>query len=236
VDGEFRFRSEPPLLVPVRDLVGGEEVADRLQSLLELYSRSLSPQLRRLLESYRIVDMARKVVGVGSVGTRAWAILLIGRDRDDPLVLQAKEAEASVLERFVGSSEYSHHGQRVVEGQRLMQAASDIMLGWIASAGLDNVRRDFYVRQLWDGKGSADLDTIRPQGMGLYGEMCAWTLARAHARSGDRFAIASYLGTGDSFPQAIARFAATYADQNERDHEALAAAARSNRIQVTEGV
>ena len=181
--------------------------------------------------------MARKVVGVGSVGTRAWVILLmLGRDQDDPLFLQAKEAQASVLEPFVGASRYANAGQRVVEGQRLMQAASDIFLGWQRTAGVDGVERDFYVRQLRDWKGSWAPESMVPQVMALYGRMCGRTLARAHARSGDRIAIASYLGKSDVFDRAIAAFAEVYADQNEKDHAALAKAVRSRKIKATTGV
>ena len=179
---------------------------------------------------------ARKVVGVGSVGTRAWIVLMLGRDDDDPLFLQAKEAEASVLEPFLGKSEYANHGQRVVEGQRLTQAASDIMLGWLSAAVLDGVKRDFYVRQLWDAKGSALVEAMSPSRMAVYGEICGWSLAKAHARSGDAIAIASYLGTGDVFDRALAAFAETYADQNERDYARLTAAAKNGDIKVETGV
>jgi uncharacterized protein (DUF2252 family) len=175
--------------------------------------------------------MAHKVVGVGSVGTRCWIVLLLGRDGSDPLFLQVKEAQESVLSRFVGASKYSNQGQRVVAGQRLMQASSDIFLGWQRNeSGLDNRPRDFYVRQLRDWKLSLDIESMVPRGMRLYGELCGWTLARAHARSGDRVAIAAYLGGSDTFDEAITRFAATYADQNDRDHEALLAAVASGRI------
>ena len=178
---------------------------------------------RRLLERYHYVDMARKVVGVGSVGTRAWIVLLLGRDDRDPLFLQFKEAPPSVLEPFLGRSEYRNHGQRVVDGQRLMQAASDIFLGWIHLTGADGQSRDFYVRQLRDWKGSAEIERMVPPGMQIYAELCGWTLARAHARSGDRVAIAAYLGKGDVFDRAISAFAEAYADQNERDYAALRA-------------
>jgi len=175
--------------------------------------------------------MARKVVGVGSVGTRCWIILLLGRDESDPLFLQIKEAEASVLSRFVGASKYTNQGQRVVAGQRLMQAASDIFLGWQRTeAGLDGKQRDFYIRQLRDWKFSMPIEIMVPRGMRIYGQMCGWTLARAHARSGDRIAIAAYLGGADVFDQAITRFAAAYADQNERDHRSLVDAVAAGRI------
>ena len=178
---------------------------------------------------------ARKVVGVGSVGTRAWVLLLLGRDGQDPLFLQAKEAQESVLERFVGTSKYANHGQRVVAGQRLMQAASDIFLGWQRVTGLDSQVRDFYLRQLRDWKGSADVDSMTPAVMAAYSRICGATLARAHARSGDRIAIAAYLGRSDVFDQAVAGFAAAYADQNERDYEALAEAVSAGRLEAESG-
>ena len=181
--------------------------------------------------------MARKVVGVGSVGTRCWIVLMLGRDESDPLFLQVKEAETSVLSRFAGASKYANQGQRVVAGQRLMQASSDIFLGWQhIEAGDDGRPRDFYIRQLRDWKFSIDVESIRPAGLPMYGELCGWTLARAHARSGDRIAIASYLGNSDVFDRAIAKFAAAYADQNERDYEALVDAAKSGRITAESGV
>jgi hypothetical protein len=191
---------------------------------LRVYQRTLQPDRRHLVESYRLVDFARKVVGVGSVGTRCWIALFLGRDSADPLFLQVKEAEASVLEPYAGRSGFANHGQRVVEGQRLLQASSDILLGWTHAPGLDGVERDYYVRQLWDWKFSADIDSMSPATMGIYGQLCGWTLARGHARSGDRIAIAGYLGSNDSFDRAIAEFAATYADQNERDHAGASAA------------
>ena len=184
------------------------------------YRESLKGDRRHLLDSYRFVEMARKVVGVGSVGTRAWVLLMMGRDGQDPLFLQAKEAEASVLERYVGESEFGNHGERVVEGQWLMQASSDILLGWLPALGFDDAKRDFYVRQLWDGKRSVDVETLPPEGLEIYGRVCGWTLARAHARSGDRIAIGAYLGKGDAFDQAIADFSERYADQNELDYAA----------------
>ena len=182
------------------------------------------------------MTIARKVVGVGSVGTRAWVLLLVGSDGTDPLLLQAKEAQASVLEQFVGKSRYANQGERVVAGQHLMQASSDIFLGWDRVEGLDGVQRDFYLRQLRDWKGSADTDRMVPQGMAVYGRLCGWTLARAHARSGDRIAIAAYLGSGTSFDNAVASFAETYADQNERDYDALKQAAADGRIKVESGL
>jgi uncharacterized protein (DUF2252 family) len=179
--------------------------------------------------------MARKVVGVGSVGTRAWILLLEGRDLNDPLVLQAKEAEASVLEEHVGRSRYKNHGQRVVQGQRLMQAASDILLGWVHTTGIDGRPRDFYVRQLWDWKGSAEVETMSPKRLARYGELCGWALARAHARSGDRLAIAAYLGSSPAFDRAVVEFADRYADQNEADFEALQQAVAAGRLAVSPG-
>jgi uncharacterized protein (DUF2252 family) len=235
VDGEPRFISDPPLLVPVRELIPDDQVQileGRLLEVLENYRDSLQRDRRRLLDGYRFVDMARKVVGVGSVGTRAWVLLLMGRDGQDPLLLQAKEAEASVLEPYIGASEFGNHGERVVEGQRLMQAASDIFLGWAPALGIDERKRDFYVRQLWDGKRSAEVELLPPKGLAGYGRACGWTLARGHARSGDRIAIGAYLGKGKSFDEAIADFSSRYADQNELDYSALAAAARSGEIKA----
>ncbi len=235
VDGEPRIISDPPLIVPARELVSPEqeeELEERLLELLGAYRESLKGDRRHLLDSYRLVDIARKVVGVGSVGTRAWVLLMMGRDGRDPLFLQAKEAEASVLEPYVGASEFDNHGERVVEGQWLMQAASDILLGWLPALGLDDKERAFYVRQLWDGKRSVEIETLLPEGLQIYGRICGWTLARAHARSGDRIAIGAYLGKGESFDEAIADFSARYADQNELDYGALADAAKSGRIEV----
>ena len=238
---EPRIRSDPPLIVPIdvltQDLdLDREQFMDVLRSILRTYRRTLAGDRRRLLESYRFVDMARKVVGVGSVGTRANVGLLIGRANDDPLFLQFKEAQDSVLAPFAGKSLYKNQGQRVVEGQRLMQATSDIFLGWVRAIGVDGNMHDFYVRQLWDAKGSADPAIMLPQGFEVYARMCGWTLARAHARSGDRVAIAAYLGKKDTFDQAIADFSEAYADQNERDHQALVAAVKSGRVTAQEGV
>jgi uncharacterized protein (DUF2252 family) len=235
VDGEPRIISDPPLLVPARELLAEDQEAEfeeRIRELLGGYRESLKGDRRHLFDSYRFVDLARKVVGVGSVGTRAWVILMMGRDGQDPLFLQAKEAEASVLEPYVGASDFGNHGERVVEGQWLMQAASDILLGWLPALGFDGQERDFYVRQLWDGKRSVDVETLSPEGLAVYGRVCGWTLARAHARSGDRIAIAAYLGKGETFDQAIADFSERYADQNELDYGALADAAKSGRIEV----
>jgi uncharacterized protein (DUF2252 family) len=242
VDGEPRIVSDPPLIVPAADLATEAGLPfERLESvvhqLFREYRRTLQQDRRHLLEEFRMVDLARKVVGVGSVGTRCWILLLLGRDSNDPLFLQIKEAQASVLEPYLGKSQYKNHGQRVVAGQRLMQATSDILLGWVHSKEtLDGAERDFFVRQLWDWKTSVDLDTILPLGLELYGQVCGFLLARAHARSGDRIAIASYLGKGDTFDRALAEFAVAYADQNERDHAALRTAAGEGRIPVQEGV
>ena len=239
VDGRRRIISDPPLIVPVEDLfpeVESEAMVELFHGVIRQYRQSLPTDRRHLLEQYQFSQMARKVVGVGSVGTRAWIILLHGPRHEDALFLQAKEAEASVLERFTKKSRYANHGARVVAGQRLMQASSDIFLGWQRAGGIDGVSRDFYVRQLQDWKGSVDPDNALPQGMRLYGDLCAHTLARAHARSGDRIAIASYLGNGTTFEKALARFAEAYADQNERDYEAFARACRSGRLRAEEGI
>jgi uncharacterized protein (DUF2252 family) len=239
VDGQPRIVSDPPLVVPVTDLLPDHDAEDlfgQVRALLSDYRRSLSSDRKHLLEQYRLVDMARKVVGVGSVGTRAWILLMEGADEGDPMFLQAKEAQESVLEEFAGASAYTNHGQRVVAGQHLMQAASDIFLGWQRTKGYDGVDRDYYVRQLRDWKGSAVPEEMIPSGMALYARLCGWTLARAHARSGDRVAIAAYLGAKDTFDQAIADFAAAYADQNDRDYAALQAAAASGRVAVTAGL
>jgi uncharacterized protein (DUF2252 family) len=233
VDGQIRFRPEPPILVPGEQLVpaaDGRSIAEMLQTVMGAYRESLGPEMRVLLDGYEFREIARKVVGVGSVGTRAWVILMTGPGEGDPLFLQAKEAEASVLEPFAGASEWPNHGQRVVEGQRLMQAAGDIFLGWCRTVGLDGRERDFYVRQLWDWKRSADVERLSARGLEVYARICGWTLARAHARSGDRFAIASYLGGGDSFDRAVGSFAADYAEQNLRDHQALLDAIDAGRI------
>ncbi len=235
VDGQLRFVSEPPLIVPLQELLGeaeSTELRGRLERMLADYRSSLTDEYGVLLGDYTFQSIARKVVGVGSVGTRAWILLFMGRDEQDPLVLQAKEAQASVLEPHAGASQYENHGQRVVEGQRLMQAAGDILLGWLPATGIDDVTRDFYVRQLWDGKLSIEIDTMTHPMLRAYGALCAWTLARAHARTGDRIAIASYLGAGGVFDQAIADFSEAYADQNERDYDELVQAVKSGRVQA----
>ena len=235
VDGKPRIVSDPPLLVPVRELVSEdqvEELEDRMAEVLASYRESLNGDRRHLFDSYRFVEMARKVVGVGSVGTRAWVVLMMGRDGQDPLFMQAKEADASVLEPYAGKSEFGNHGERVVEGQWLMQASSDILLGWLPALGMDDRDRDFYVRQLWDGKRSIEVEILPPKGLEIYARVCGWALARAHARSGDPIAIGAYLGKGESFDHAIADFSDRYADQNELDYGALADAAKSGRIKV----
>jgi uncharacterized protein (DUF2252 family) len=238
VDGEPRFVSDPPLIVPIRDLpgVGDERIVEATRTVIRDYRSTLQGDRRHLLERFRFVDAARKVVGVGSVGTRAWVALFVGRDTNDPLVLQFKEAQASVLEPFLGRSTLENHGQRVVEGQRLMQATSDTMLGWLRTVGIEGDERDFFVRQLWDAKGSALVDLMEPKTMALYGQLCGRTLARAHARSGDAVAISSYLGSTDAMDRALATFASAYADQNERDYAVLKEAADSGRLPVQTGL
>jgi uncharacterized protein (DUF2252 family) len=239
VDCETRFVSDPPLIVPIAELLPEAEGAlltDRMHGLLQSYSGTLQSDRRHLLDQFRFVSIARKVVGVGSVGTRAWVLLLVGSDGTDPLLLQAKEAQESVLARYVGESVHANQGERVVAGQHLMQASSDIFLGWDRVEGIDGVQRDFYIRQLRDWKGSADTEVMVPLGMAIYGRLCGWTLARAHARSGDRIAIAAYLGSSKAFDNAIASFAEAYADQNERDYDALKQAAADGRIVVEAGL
>jgi uncharacterized protein (DUF2252 family) len=238
VDGRPRIVSRPPLLVPVEELLPDrvEWAEATFREGLRRYIESLPDERRHLLSRFQYAHFARKVVGVGSVGTRAWIALLIGRDLDDPLILQFKEAQPSVLARYVGGSRYAEHGRRVVEGQRLLQAATDTFLGWVRATSVDGVTGHFYVRQLWDGKINPDLTHMSPSMLRLYGEMCGWTLARAHARSGDRVAIAAYLGTSERFDAAIADFAETYAKQNARDHTALAAAVKSGRIPAEAGI
>jgi hypothetical protein len=238
-NGEARIASDPPLIVPIADLVGDADGLEQgARELVKSYRGSLSGDRRRLLERYHYADLARKVVGVGSVGTRAWVVLLLGRDSSDPLFLQAKEAQRSVLEPFAARSAFRNQGRRVVEGQRLIQAAGDIFLGWLHAAHDpgDGTPRDFYLRQLWDSKTSAEIGSMRPSEMALYARLCAWTLARAHARSGDPIAIAAYLGTSDVFDRAIAAFAEAYADQNERDYAALLDAIATGRVTAQTGV
>jgi uncharacterized protein (DUF2252 family) len=239
VDGERRFLSDPPLIVPIEELlpeVDSREMTKRLHEMLRRYRHSLQSDRQHLLEQYRLGQVARKVVGVGSVGTRAWVALLLGRDDGDPLLLQVKEAQASVLAPYAGRSHFRNQGERVVAGQHLMQAASDIFLGWDHAEGADGVRRDFYFRQLRDWKASVEPDQMVLGGMVGYARLCGWTLARAHARSGDRVAIAAYLGTGRVFEQAMTAFAEAYADQNERDHGALVDAVKAGRVTAEVGV
>jgi uncharacterized protein (DUF2252 family) len=239
INGERRITALPPIVVPVEDLLPGapaDEVFRDMQGLIQGYGQSLTPERRHLLGQYELVHMARKVVGVGSVGTRAWVLLLLGRDDADPLFLQAKEAQASVLEDYVGASEYAHHGERVVAGQRTMQASGDIFLGTYRLRGIDGQERDFYVRQLRDWKGSAEVEEMLVSGMAAYASLCGWTLARAHARSGDRIAIAAYLGSSDRFDRAVAEFGEAYADVNEGDFKRLQAAVREGLVQVKTGL
>jgi hypothetical protein len=238
-DGQRRFVSAPPLLVTLDDPLPGAERAElesRLRQILRAYHRSLQPDRRWLLEQYRLVDIARKVVGVGSVGTRCWVVLLVGRDDDDVLILQVKEAGPSVVAAFTGEASARNEGQRVVLGQRHMQTVSDTFLGWHRSTGFDGVSRDFYVRQLADWKGGAEVDQLRPAGLPRYGDLCGRILARAHARSGDRFAIAGYLGSSDTFDVAMADFAVAYAEQNAADHRLLAEAVAAGRVRAASGV
>jgi uncharacterized protein (DUF2252 family) len=235
VDGGPRIVSDPPLIVPIGELLGAADAAPnlaRLEALLRDYRRSLPPDVRELAAGYRPVDLAHKVVGVGSVGMRAWIVLLLGRDDADPLFMQVKEAQPSVLEPFARRSSVRNEGQRVVRGQRLMQAAGDVLLGWLRveeDIG-DGRPRDYYVRQLWDAKASVPIELLSASELSAYAETCGWTLARAHARSADRVAIGAYLGASDGFDRALAAFAELYADQNERDHVALVAAIRAGRI------
>ena len=236
VDGEPRIVSDPPLIMPIEDLADREDVEELARRVNRGYRRTLQGDRIDLLERFRYVHAARKVVGVGSVGTRAWIMLMLGRDNDDPLFLQLKEAQPSVLEPFLGKSKYANHGQRVVEGQRLMQAASDIMLGWDRVTGIDGVKRDFYFRQLWDDKGSAIIQGMKPRELGAYAEICGRTLARAHARSGDAVTISAYLGSSDAFDRALADFAELYADQNELDYAALTTAVKTGRINAHTGL
>ncbi|MDX6683152.1 MAG: hypothetical protein QOG94_3191 [Solirubrobacteraceae bacterium] len=239
VGGETRFLHKPPLLVPIDQLLPADDAETARNNVLGLlagYRESLPESRRALLDGYRYVDVARKVVGVGSVGLRVWVILLHGRDGNDPLLLQAKEATASVLERHLPAPAGAGHAERVVEGQKLMQTVSDIFLGWHVARGPDGGargrKRDYYVRQAADGKGAIDVSLLLPGGLAAYGRLCAWTLARAHARSGDRIAISGYLGGGDAFDDAVAVFADRYADRNEADYQALRAAVAAGRVQA----
>jgi uncharacterized protein (DUF2252 family) len=236
---ERRLVSHPPVVVPMDELYGGVErkrFEAAVRDMFREYRASLPNDLRTLLEQFRLVDIARKVVGVGSVGTRCWVALLLGVDRNDPLFLQIKEAQPSVLERYVGRSRYTNSGQRVVAGQRLLQSSSDIFLGWGRAPSIGGVERDYYFRQLRDWKGSFVIENMTPGSMTVYARICGWSLARAHSRSGDRVAIAAYLGKSAAFDRAIAAFAEAYADVAERDHEALVRAVRSGRLKARTGV
>jgi uncharacterized protein (DUF2252 family) len=237
-DGETKIIHDPPLIVPVEHFIAGRDpgfAAEALNQIMRAYSDTLEPELRYLLAQHEYAHMARKVVGVGSVGTDVWIALFLSLEDDSPLFLQVKEAQPSVLERFTAESAFSNQGERVVRGQRLMQAASDIFLGWLTFAR-DGRERDYYFRQLRDWKGSVDVDGMTPAGMDVWGRMCGWTLARAHARTGDRIAIASYLGKSEGFDLAVTEFAASYADQNERDYNALVAAVTSGRVVANTGI
>ncbi|MEU4421441.1 DUF2252 domain-containing protein [Actinoplanes sp. NPDC024001] len=239
VDGERRIVADPPLLVPVQDLipdVARKQLESQIRDLLAGFRDSLPDDRQRLFDAFEFVDLARKVVGVGSVGTRCWIVLMTGRDDDDPLLLQVKEAGRSVLAAHTPDAGYVHEGRRVVAGQRIMQAASDIFLGWHRIEGFDGRTRDFYVRQLRDWKGGAVVEVMDPRGMQAYAELCGWTLARAHARGGDRIAIAAYLGSSDRFDRALAVFADLYADQTERDHAAFSAAVLDGRLTAQTGI
>jgi uncharacterized protein (DUF2252 family) len=239
VDGHRQVISNPPTLVPIEELfsdLDSNVIYDLLRSVLSRYRRSLPSDRRDLLERFHLVQLARKVVGVGSVGQRAWVLLMDADEVDDPLVLQAKQAEPSVLADYCGASRYSNEGERVVAGQRLMQTTSDIFLGWTHNPDTDGVDRHYYIRQLRDWKFSFPIEQMRPEGLTIYGDLCAWTLARAHARSGDRVAIAAYLGRSDRFDQAIADFAEAYADQNERDYNTFKQAVAAGQVQATTGV
>jgi uncharacterized protein (DUF2252 family) len=239
VDGQRRITSDPPLIIAVRELLPDlerKQFEEWMHDLIRQYRRSLQSDRRHLIEHFEAVDMARKVVGVGSVGTRCWIILMLGRDDNDPLFLQAKEAPASVLTAVGCKNDYGNEGQRVVAGQRLMQGASDIFLGWQRVSGIDGKERDFYIRQLRDWKGSAEIEGAKLEGLMAYGNLCAWTLARAHARAGDRIAIASYLGDTDGFDKAITEFSEAYAEQNARDHAALVEAIDSGRLVAEKGL
>ncbi len=238
VDGEPRIIRDPPLIVPIEDILPEQDhlgLVETMQQFIRSYRETLPHDRRKLLERYRYIHAARKVVGVGSVGTRAWILFMLGRDQDDPLFLQFKEAQASVLEPFLGKSEFAQHGQRVVEGQRMMQASTDILLGWERALGEDGLEHDYYIRQLWDAKTSAPVETMPPHLFEVYGELCGWTLAKAHARSGDAIAISSYLGKGDVFDRAMVSFAEAYADQNELDYKTVQDAVSSGRISAELG-
>jgi uncharacterized protein (DUF2252 family) len=242
-DDGVRIRADPPLIVPIADRLpdaGREELETAIRGLLNLYRRSLPSERRTLFDQFEFVDMAHKVVGVGSVGTRCWIVLLRGRDDGDPLFLQVKEAGPSVLKSKVPTvlrrrSAPRNEGERVVVGQRLMQAASDIFLGWQRIEGIDGQTRDFYVRQLWDMKGTV-VEKMDPRGMTMHGQLCGWTLARAHAISGDRIALTTYLNSDDAFPEAMVEYAEAYADQNDRDYRVFLDAIKSGRLEADSGL
>jgi uncharacterized protein (DUF2252 family) len=243
VDGKLRIAAAPPIIVPIEDVaqsfnieVSAEFIENFVATVIGTYKQRLLADRKHLLDQYEIVHMARKIVGVGSVGTRVWIVLLIGRDAGDPLFLQVKESGPSVYERYLGKSEYEFSGQRVIAGQRLMQGASDPLLGWDNFKSPDGIEREFYVRQLKDWKGSANLDKFTPTQLREYAVLCARVLGRAHARSGDRIAIASYIGKGDALGHALGEFAAAYADQNDRDYARMKEAVADGRIAVQEGV
>ena len=239
VDGQLRFINTPPLITPVEDLVAPDEVENTesyVLALIQKYTESLNDDRKHLLQHFKYVHMARKVVGVGSVGTRDWVVLFMSRRRGDPLILQVKEAENSVLAPFAGASQYRLQGRRVVEGQRLTQAATDLLLGWLRAKGVDGLDHDFYIRQLWDWKFSADIAGMDEQRLEAYSRACGGALALAHARSGDRASIASYLGKGDAFDKAIGQFATTYADQNEVDYQQFLADISAGKITAQSGI
>ena len=239
VDGELRIIDDPPLVVPIENLLPAAEVEPayaRMRAALGEYRRTLQGNRRHLLGGFRLLHIAHKVVGVGSVGTRAWILLLVGRDEQDPLFLQVKEANTSVLEPYAGASRFSSHGRRVIEGQRLTQIASDILLGWCRMEGISGRKHHYYVRQLWDWKHSAHVDALSPRLLGVYGGWCGQTLAHAHARSGDRIQMAAYLGGGTVFDEAIADFAESYADQTKADHGTLKVAIDAGRIEAQTGI
>ena len=239
VDGRRQIISDPPTIVPIEELfsdVQADRLYEEIRAVLVKYRRTLQSDRRQLLEQFTLIQVARKVVGVGSVGTRARIVLMDACDGVEPLFLQAKEAQPSVLAEYCGRSQYSNEGERVVAGQHLMQAQSDIFLGWTHITGPDGVDRDFYIRQLRDWKFSVPIEQMLPVGLTAYAQLCGWTLARAHARSGDRIALAAYLGGSTKFDQAIAEFAETYADQNERDYVALQTAVKQGKAEATPGI
>jgi uncharacterized protein (DUF2252 family) len=224
------------MIVPVEEVfsdVQADAITGQIRAVLSKYRRTLQSDRRHLLDQFTMVQVARKVVGVGSVGTRAWVVLMDAADGVEPLFLQAKEAQPSVLAEYCGRSKYNNQGERVVAGQLLQQAQSDIFLGWTHVTGPDGVDRDYYVRQLRDWKFSVPIEALIPAGMTVYARLCGWTLARAHARSGDRIALAAYLGGSGKFDQAIADFAETYADQNELDYAALQTAVKDGKAEAT---